>query len=407
MGIEKSAASKRASVEDVLHMRKLSDRVGFVVATAGFLLLFAASAAPVPLYSLYQASAGLTDSDISLTMFTYLLGVVPMLMFAGTLSDAVGRRPLTMVALTLGGLGCVLFLNVANATTLLFARFVQGIACGLAMGPVSAYVVDLAGRERDMLARTIVGCGSMVGITLGSITMGLITSITPHFSLVYCVIAVLLAINAVIIVLMPETALKAHIPIRTMLRAGVSVPKSVRGVFPIAAVAYISTWSFGTFFQSFSAPVALIAFNDNGTVLAAIVLSLAMSPSAFAAPLEARIPQRISLRVGMTLFLISAVGLCLFMHLGALVPFLAFEALFSVAMGICLSASLRLLFAASAGESSTTIVSSINLAAYAGCTVMSIATSALVAAIPLIGVLIALTAFALAATVACFVLAKR
>ena len=61
---------------------------GFVIASASMLAVFAAGAAPIPLYSVYQQTIGLTDLQINATMFLYLLGIMAVLLFAGRLSDA-------------------------------------------------------------------------------------------------------------------------------------------------------------------------------------------------------------------------------------------------------------------------------------------------------------------------------
>ena len=49
---------------------------GLAIATFAFIVVFAASAVPIPLYSEYKGAIGLTDADISATMLMYLFGVV-------------------------------------------------------------------------------------------------------------------------------------------------------------------------------------------------------------------------------------------------------------------------------------------------------------------------------------------
>ena len=66
---------------------------GLVIATFAFVTVFAASAVPIPLYSEYKGTIGLTDADISATMFMYLFGVVLTLFLSGSLSDAAATPP--------------------------------------------------------------------------------------------------------------------------------------------------------------------------------------------------------------------------------------------------------------------------------------------------------------------------
>ena len=72
-----SAAEKNAAV----HYAR-----GFFVAALAYFVIFSASAVPIPLYSEYKLTIGLTDADISVAMATYLLGVLGILFFAGRIS---------------------------------------------------------------------------------------------------------------------------------------------------------------------------------------------------------------------------------------------------------------------------------------------------------------------------------
>ena len=82
-------------------------RRGFLAASLAYMLIFAASALPITLYSEYKLTIGLTDADVSTAMVFYLVGVLGILFFAGRISDAIGRRTTT-------ALGCALDAAVAT-----------------------------------------------------------------------------------------------------------------------------------------------------------------------------------------------------------------------------------------------------------------------------------------------------
>ena len=65
-----------------------------IIAACAMLLTFAAVAVPVPLYAEYKIALGLTDADISLTMVSYLTGVLTTLFVGGSLSVASRLWPL-------------------------------------------------------------------------------------------------------------------------------------------------------------------------------------------------------------------------------------------------------------------------------------------------------------------------
>ena len=89
-----------------------------IIAACAMLLTFAAVAVPVPLYAEYKIALSLTDADISLTMVSYLIGVLTILFIGGSLSDALGRRPLVAAALLFGALACGLYIWLPNGIIL-------------------------------------------------------------------------------------------------------------------------------------------------------------------------------------------------------------------------------------------------------------------------------------------------
>ncbi len=62
------------------HASNAKDLRSAIIAACAMLLTFAAVAVPVPLYAEYKIALGLTDADISLTMVSYLAGVLIVLM---------------------------------------------------------------------------------------------------------------------------------------------------------------------------------------------------------------------------------------------------------------------------------------------------------------------------------------
>lgn len=80
-----------------------------IIAAIAMMATFAAAALPIPLYADYQATLGLTDSDVSLTTVYYLAGVLVVLFMGGSLSDALGRKPMVAASLAFGALGCAVF----------------------------------------------------------------------------------------------------------------------------------------------------------------------------------------------------------------------------------------------------------------------------------------------------------
>ena len=366
---------------------------GFAIAATALMALFAASAIPIPLYAEYRTLIGLSDSDISMATTVFLAGIVIVLFFAGSLSDALGRRPLTAAALVLGGAGCLLFAVVASPVMLMCARFLQGIACGLGMSAVSTFMIDSAGEKYRVPATTIASCGSLVGITIGSLLIGVLCMATDNWNVAFFGMALVFLLLLVLLPTTFETVIHKS-SLRSVVKPMLSVDKSIRGVFPLAICAYAAMWAIATYYQSFSAPVAVDCFGNQNELVASAVLALAMAPSAIGGPLEARMPSGTSLRVGVIAFAVSVVGICLTTAAKLLVPFLGFLTLFSIAQGVCLSGSLRLVLGKAEGISTAGVVSAINLLAYLSATLASGLMGATIPIVGLFGTLLLLVGIA-------------
>ena len=336
--------------------------LGLLAASFAFLVLFTSSAVPIPLYSEYRASIGLTDAAISVAMVSYLIGVCGVLFVAGLVSDAIGYRAAAVIGLLLGIGGCLLFSQVKSVPMLFAVRFCQGLSCGIAMSAISAWVVDVAKGRFLVVATTIAGCGALVGVIIGSIAIG-----------VFCA---------------PEPP-HARVRLRAAIRPITKIDPAILPVFPVAATAYLAAWIIGTYYQSFSAIVALDCFGMAAPIVGSCILALSMAPSAFGGPVEARMRSGLSLRVSMAALVATTALMCLFMALEQFAAFLLATGAFGMTTGMCLSGSLRLLLAKADGDTAH-IVSTINLVGYVGCTIASLAMGASIDTLGLLGVLIAL-----------------
>jgi len=141
------------------------DRKGYLSRNAAFYLLasitvsfLAGSSAPTPLYGLYQAQWGFSPIMVTVIFGIYALAVLVALLFAGRLSDHVGRRPVLMVATAVQAATMVLFATASGVGELMLARVIQGLATGAAVGAVGAGMIDLY-KERGATANAVAPAG--------------------------------------------------------------------------------------------------------------------------------------------------------------------------------------------------------------------------------------------------------
>ena len=360
-----------------MHKEELTDGQslrGFALATIAFLAIFAATAIPIPLYADYQATIGLTTADISNTMFTYLTGVALTLLLAGRISDAFGRTPVTSLTLMLAIVGCIMFMMADSGAAVLAARFVQGLSAGFGMSAVSALVIDCVGEKHLGWGSTVASCGAMVGIMIGFL--------------------------AVCLFLMPvvHEPLDQTLSLRAVLRVRVYIPTDNRRLFAVVAVCYLATWLVSCFYQSFSAPIAQQCFGETSPLAGSVILALIMAPSLLGGPLVQRFEPKRTLVVSMTAVTLTTALMALFILMGAELLFMADCALFSFAMGVAVSVSLRLLLLRVSVLRVSAILASVNLVAYAGSAVTGVVCGILLEATSFVFVFAAMAAVLVAAS---------
>lgn len=343
---------------------------GAIVGTVALVTVFAAASAPIPLYATWQQQLGLSASDVSMTIVMYLFGVLSVLFFAGSLSDASGRKPTVGAALACGVGGCLLFIGLSSGPMLQFARFVQGVSCALSMSATSAFVIDCTSERHRTFGMTIASTGYLIGLTVGSLGIGFFATVSTAYWQVFAVMAVIMLATMLALPFTPETVHK-RITWKKAVKPMTQVPAHLRKLLPIVAGGYISTWSVGFFFQSLSTPASVDYFGATDPLIPSLVLALAMAPSALGGPVSARMGTRSSMIVGYIIMFGAIVALGVCMVLGLLVPYLVLEVVFAVTTGMILSSSLHMLISASTPQENASVVTLANLTGYVGSTVVS------------------------------------
>src|SRR5262245_32390074 len=112
--------------------------------TAGTLLiLLMGTNLPTPLYRGYEQHFGFSPLVVTLIFAAYVAALIPSLLVAGPLSDAIGRRRVLLPAIAVAALGSLAFALAANTWWLFAARILQGLAIGAAQGPLTAALTEL------------------------------------------------------------------------------------------------------------------------------------------------------------------------------------------------------------------------------------------------------------------------
>src|SRR6516164_10567337 len=89
--------------------RRLSGRAVVFVLASVIVALLASSAAPTPLYAIYQAQWHFTPITTTVVFGVYALAVLAALLMLGKLSEHVGRRPVLLTAIAVHAGSLVIF----------------------------------------------------------------------------------------------------------------------------------------------------------------------------------------------------------------------------------------------------------------------------------------------------------
>jgi MFS family permease len=314
----------------------LSNATTTVVAVLAAMTFSASGAAPTPLYHQYQESFGLTPFAITIIFAAYVLSLLAALLTVGSLSDYIGRRPAILAALILNVVSMAMFMTADSAAALIGARALQGFATGLATATLGAAILD-NDRSRGAVLNSITAFG---GLTAGSLGAGILVTYAPDpRQLVYVVLLILSAVEALILWFMPETA-EVRAGAIASLRPHVNVPAQASRAMALVTPVTIATWALGGFYFSLMPALVRVATGVTLLVVGGLVVSaLTLSGAVSVLLLRSALPRRM-LSVG-TLVLAAGVAVTLtgvreqlvwLMLVGTVISGIGFGATFSGAM---------------------------------------------------------------------------
>ncbi|MGC5019360.1 MFS transporter [Micromonospora sp. DT47] len=251
----------------IAESRRLSPRVSLFLLASILVSFVAASAAPTPLYGIYQTRWHFSPITTTVVFAIYAVAVLASLLTFGKLSDHVGRRPVLLVAIAVQMISLLIFIFANGVPTLLAARGVQGLGAGAAIGAVGAAMLDI-NRSRGTLANSIApGIGTGIGALLSAV---LIQYLPAPTRLVYVVLFVILLIQGVGVVLMPETVTPMKGALQS-LRPEIKLPRAVRGPVLVVAPVIFAVWALAGFFGALG-PALVRALMNTSIVAGGLVV---------------------------------------------------------------------------------------------------------------------------------------
>lgn len=226
------------------------------------LLLLTGTNLATPLYRDYERLFGFSSIVVTLVFAAYVAALIPSLLIAGPLSDAVGRRQVLLPAVIIAGIGSAVFM-LANSTAWLFVgRIVQGIAVGAASGALTAALTETEPRGNYRRAALMATAASVGGLGLGPLVAGALAQYGPApRQLPFAVEIIALIPAAVAVTTTPNPATRVRWKPRRP-----QIPASARPVFLVSGTAnFLAFAVIGLFLALVPTYVATLA--DSGNLL--------------------------------------------------------------------------------------------------------------------------------------------
>lgn len=197
------------------------------------LVLLTGTNLATPLYRGYEHRFGFSPLVLTLVFAVYVAVLIPSLLVAGPLSDAIGRRRVVLPAIAVAALGSVGFALATDVWWLFAARILQGLAIGASSGALTATLAELEPNGNRRKAALVSTAVSMGGLGLGPLSAGLLAQYAPAPYVLPFVLEVVL--------LVPATAVIATLPgVRPTTRwrpRPPEIPGPMRAVFATSGTA--------------------------------------------------------------------------------------------------------------------------------------------------------------------------
>ncbi|WP_132992455.1 MFS transporter [Gordonia zhaorongruii] len=302
-------------------------------------LALGVSALPSPLYPIYQSEWGLSPLSITAVFAVYAVGALTSALTVGPISDAIGRKPLLILALVSILAGLVVFLVADTTWHLMVARLLHGGAIGAITVVSGAALLDVRpfdGSRNGMLSGVALNLGITVTVTASAAAAqwGPSPLRTP-----YVVIGVvILVLLAAVIVLVEPHAERTGGRIRLQRP---SVPAAIRADFWFSGMGILTTWSTLGVFLSLYPALTQKATGHTSIFFVGIVVSVMAGASAITQRAGVLLTPRNAAIVGDVGMVISLLGAIWALNSGSTAAIMIDTVVLGGAFGLAFGGSLR------------------------------------------------------------------
>jgi MFS family permease len=341
---------------------RLSGRPAVFVLASLIVALLASSAAPTPLYAIYQAQWHFTPITTTVVFGVYAIAVLAGLLTLGKLSDHVGRRPVLLTAIAVHAGSLVIFATATGVPALLSARVVQGLSTGAALGAIGAAMLDMD-RELGTFANAVApGMGSASGAILSALAVRFLPDPTH---LIYLALIGVLALQAAAIAAMRETVSPAPGALAS-LRPEITLPRALRAPVLTAVPVLFAVWALAGLYGALGPALVHALTGSGNVVLGALSLFVLAASAVVATIVLRRAAARRVMLAGILALIIGIAVTVMAVSLGSAALFFAGSAIAGAGFGSGFQGGIRMVVPLAAAHERAGVVSLLYVVSYLG-----------------------------------------
>jgi len=356
-----SSAARRPAVPSASWPRLAGRPAVFVLASL-IVALLASSAAPTPLYALYQARWHFTPITTTVVFGVYAMAVLVSLLTLGKLSDHVGRRPVLLTALVVHAGSLVIFATATGVPALLSARIVQGLSTGAALGAIGAAMLDMD-RDLGTFANAVApGMGTASGAILSALAVRFLPDPTH---LIYLALIGVLALQAMAVGAMRETVSRAPGALAS-LRPEITLPRALRAPVLTAVPMLFAVWALAGLYAALG-PALVHGLTGSGNVVLGSLSLFVLAASAVVAIIVLRRTEASTVMLFGVLALITGVAVTVTaVSVGSVGLFFVGSAIAGAGFGSGFQGGIRMVVPLAAAHERAGLVSLLYVVSYLG-----------------------------------------
>jgi MFS family permease len=354
---------------------RLPPALAFYLLASITVSFLAGSSAPTPLYAFYRAQWGFSPILVTIIFGIYAIAVLVTLLFAGRLSDHIGRRPILLVTIAMQAAAMGLFATAHGVSQLMAARVLQGLAAGAAVATLGAGMLDL-NKTHGTTANAV---APSFGTALGAVLAGFMVAYLPAPTyLVYTFLATIFIAQGVGVYFMRETVTPIAGALAS-LKPQFRLPRTVRQPLVLALPVLIAAWALAGFYASLGPMLVRGLMGSSSPMLGGLSL-FALAASGGIAVLVLRHSAAPALMSWGAAALMTGVGITLAaLPLHSLLVFFLGTAVAGMGFGIGFQGAVRGTLPAAAPHERAGVLSIVFIVAYLAFGIPAVAAGALVA----------------------------